>query len=231
VTAALKRKAEAEHPQGVKRGSLLPAGKAKETEIVEEPVVSAYGVQLGDLASDEEAEEEAAIAAIPGSDDDPEVFKLRLKYNSIRGYVSAIMNLYQDQHSRGINTAPTPHKCAIKAMQIAIHRGEFDRLRREYEDRGVGTMLDGYTEDKVPDIAHQVWSQNLGRHAAPQELRTHVDFLFGHSMLLRLGNRLPLELPDLFSMALKSEGSEGKGWCIVAVLRHGKCHVFPLLFD
>ena len=170
MTAALKRKAEAGHPQGVKRGSLFSAERAKETELVDEPVV-----QLGDLASDEEAEEEAAIAAIPGSDDDPEVFKLRLKYNFIRGYVSAIMNLYQDQHSRGINTAPTPHKCAIKAMQIAIHRGEFDRLRREYEDRGVGTMLDGYTEDKVPDIAHQVWSQNLGKHAAPQELRSECN--------------------------------------------------------
>jgi len=50
----------------------------------------------------------------------------------------------------------------------------------------------------------------------------NLDFLLGHAMLLRQSNRLPLELPDLFSMELPKEGQQGKGWCFVVVMDQGK---------
>jgi hypothetical protein len=37
-------------------------------------------------------------------------------------------------------------------------------------------------------------------------------------MLLRLSNRLPMELPDLFSIPLPNEGPHGTGWCLVTVM-------------
>ena len=37
-------------------------------------------------------------------------------------------------------------------------------------------------------------------------------------MLLRLSNRLPIELLDLFSMPLPREGPKGDGWCLVTVM-------------
>jgi hypothetical protein len=51
---------------------------------------------------------------------------------------------------------------------------------------------------------------------------TQVDFLLGNSMLLRLGNCLPIELADLFLMPLPKEGTRGDGWCLVAVIDQGK---------
>ena len=41
-------------------------------------------------------------------------------------------------------------------------------------------------------------------------------------MLLRLSNRLPMELADLFLMPLPKEGTRGDGWCLVAVMDRGK---------
>lgn len=53
-------------------------------------------------------------------------------------------------------------------------------------------------------------------------MRTQLDFLMGNSMLLRLSNRLPMELADLFLMPLPKEGVNGDGWCVVNVMDHGK---------
>jgi hypothetical protein len=41
-------------------------------------------------------------------------------------------------------------------------------------------------------------------------------------MLLRLSNRLPMELPDLFLMPLPNKGPKGQGWCLVMVIDQGK---------
>jgi hypothetical protein len=41
-------------------------------------------------------------------------------------------------------------------------------------------------------------------------------------MLLRLSNRLPMELLDLFLMPLPNEGLKGQGWCLVTVMDQGK---------
>jgi hypothetical protein len=41
-------------------------------------------------------------------------------------------------------------------------------------------------------------------------------------MLLRLSNRLPIKLADLFLMSLPKEGTRGDGWCLVAVIDQGK---------
>jgi hypothetical protein len=41
-------------------------------------------------------------------------------------------------------------------------------------------------------------------------------------MLMRLSNRLPMELADLFLMPLPKEGPRGDGWCLVAIMDQGK---------
>ena len=61
----------------------------------------------------------------------------------------------------------------------------------------------------------KVWTLSLSGHSAKMSLQTYVDFLFGNTMLLRLSNRLLIELPDLFLMCLLQEGIKGNGWCIV----------------
>jgi hypothetical protein len=162
-------------------------------------------------------------ARIFEGDDDDDCSELLLTYNSVRGYVSAINELWAHQTSKGLHNAPQPQRVAIKALQTSIIRGQHQRRRDEFTDRGLGTIKDGYTASQIPDLTNKVWMRSLGEHATEQHFRTWVDFLFGNSMLLRLSNRLPMELPDLFSMPLPKEGRDGNVWCLVTVMDQGEC--------
>ena len=174
----------------------------------------------------EEAVEEPETAE--SGDKEPES-ELQLMYNSVRGYVSAIMELWTHQVSQKLHSSPSPHNVAVKALKTSIARGQHQRRRDEFEDRGISTIKDGYTAKQIPDMTRSVWRNALGPRTSEQSFRTNLDFLLGHAMLLRQSNRLPLELPDLFSMDLPREGHRGKGWCFVVVMDQGK--VLPSSFS
>ena len=148
--------------------------------------------------------------------------ELQLMYNSVRGYVSAIMELWSHQVSTKLHSSPSPHNVAVKALKTSIARGQHARRRAEFDDRGHSTVRDGYTAKQIPDMTRAIWRDALGPQTSEQSLRTNLDFLLGHAMLLRQSNRLPLELPDLFSLDLPKEGQKGKGWCFVVVMDQGK---------
>lgn len=169
---------------------------------------------------------EARSTLIIEGEDDEECSELVLMYNTVRGYVSAVNELWAHQTSRGLHNAPQPQRVAMKALKTSISRGEHSRRREEFTDRGISTIRDGYLAPQIIDLSRQVWSESLGRGTVEQALRTQLDFLLGNSMLLRLSNRLPMELADIFLMPLPKEGTGGDGWCVVAVMDQGK--QFPL---
>jgi len=144
----------------------------------------------------------------PKPEREPELF---LMYNSVRGYVSAIMELWAHQVSQKLHSSPSPHNVAVKALKTSIVRGEHQRRRTEFEDRGLSTIKDRYTAKQIPDMTKVVWRNALGSRTSEQSFRTNLDFLLGHSMLLRQSNRLPIELPDLLLSDLRREGLERKG--------------------
>lgn len=152
-------------------------------------------------------------------------------YNLLRGYVSAIHELWSHQTSQGLRQASEPHRVAIKALETSLVRGEHMRRRKEYTDCGVGTLRDGYLQRQIPDFIHQIWSLAFGEKAIELSFRTPVDFLFGNTMFLRLNNRLLMELPNLFLIPLPKEDVRGNGWCLVCVMNQGKYIIFfALLF-
>ncbi|XP_044717912.1 centromere DNA-binding protein complex CBF3 subunit [Hirsutella rhossiliensis] len=59
----------------------------------------------------------------------------------------------------------------------------------------------------IPDHTNVAWSEREIACA----LRTQVDFLLGNHMLLRSGNRLPMELADCFPLDLPNEGFKAQG--------------------
>ena len=71
---------------------------------------------------------------------------------------------------------------------------------------------------QIPDLTRKAWGQSLGGSCTEQLFRTQLCFLFGNSMLLRLSNRLPMELPDLFLMPLPNKGPNSTSWCLVIVI-------------
>jgi hypothetical protein len=76
------------------------------------------------------------------------------------------------------------------------------RSRKEWADRILNTIKDGYSPAKIPEHTAAAWrfsDVNSG-------FRTNVDFLLGNHMLLRSSNRLLLELADCFCLDLPKEG-------------------------
>ena len=143
-------------------------------------------------------------------------------YNTVRGYVSAINEVWRIQTSKGLQNSPMPVMVALNALKMSVVRREHHRRREEFVDRGEATIQDGYTVAQILHVHDKVWSFELGgERAIEQAFRTKIDFLFGNSMLLRSSNRLPMELPDLFAVDLPREGVSGCGWAFIAVMDQG----------
>lgn len=111
----------------------------------------------------------------------------------------------------GLNTAPNPRGSKIKALTKARATKEAVRKRTEFVDRGAGTLMDNYSLTHIADIVRVCWSPwSKGSYGTSQTvqayLRTMVDFLFGHFMLLRGESRRMVKLADLFSLELRNEG-------------------------
>lgn len=149
---------------------------------------------------------------------------VKLMYNTVRGYVSAIVALWSHQITMKLHNAPHPHRVAIKALGSLVLRRQRLQQRAEFADRTVGTIKDGYTASQIPKVCAAAFSET-GAKAVEPALRTWVDFLFGNSMLLRSNNKLSMNLPDLFVEYLEHEGPAGAErpvFCVVALLDHGK---------
>ena len=118
----------------------------------------------------------------------------------------------------GVNPHPHPRVSALSTRRT----GEHKRRRLEFADRAAGTLQESYSKAKMIEAIRFCWEQGQPRQPqlAPTTkkrkrqskpstepyLRTAVDFLLAHNMLLRSESRLAAELPDLFTIQLPGEG-------------------------
>jgi hypothetical protein len=148
-----------------------------------------------------------------------EVIKQTLGISAIKLYVAAIVDVWSFQKSQGINPYPSPRGEALNGLLKAHTRNEHRRRRLEFADRAAGTIQDGYDEEKMMQAVRICWQeaeqgqgQGYGRGGTRKKqsieayLRTAVDFLLSHNLLLRSESRLAAELPDFFSIMLPNEG-------------------------
>jgi hypothetical protein len=187
---------------------------------------SADCIVVHTLPADADADADAVDVELEAMDsgDEDRSFEssLKLQYNTVRSYVSAIQKLYDVQRTRGMNPAPRPQSVALKAMQKSILRMTWARKHSEYADRGENTIKDSYTPSQIPAHTSAVWNESKQIACA---LRTQVDFLLGNHMLLRSSNRRPLEFPDCFCLELPNEGIKDKDRvtrAFVVVMNRGK---------
>jgi hypothetical protein len=67
--------------------------------------------------------EESLEALVALDDGDEELdSELRLMYNSIQSYISAIKELWCHQVSLKLHLAPSPHNVAVKALKTSVAR-------------------------------------------------------------------------------------------------------------
>ena len=96
--------------------------------------------------------------------------------------------------------------------------------KANFEDRGVGTIMDGYTTtDKIADIIKFYLGENSLR-----DLRDGLAFWLSHFCLLRGEAARRAEFPDLQLIQLEGEGAD-KCPALVMVMRQGKTNKYGKL--
>lgn len=142
-----------------------------------------------------------------GPDGEPIVHTLTAR--TIKTYAAALIALYYDQKSSGHNLYPHPRGSMLRNVLESRTRSEFVRKKAQYVDRGVDTLQDGYSVEEFKAIVRGCWTGvGIKSPAATIEgyLRTALDFLMCHNMLLRGENCRGAELADLFTIPLDNEG-------------------------
>jgi hypothetical protein len=112
-------------------------------------------------------------------------------------------------------------------------RGEAKRRRTEYADRGALTIQDGYNTDAFARVVRACWRfkteagivRDCSSPSVLSGLRTAVDLLFAHNMLLRGETRRNVQLPDLFPLALNHEGPS-PCTALILIIDQGKKNQF-----
>ena len=130
---------------------------------------------------------------------------------AVKQYVKGMIDLYALQKAQGINTNAHPRGRVLKATLKSRELHEAERRKTEYVDRGIGTLLDGYSEGELIEFVRYCWVgyETQGRvnpRTTEGFLRTVADFLFAHHTLVRGENRRAAELADLFCLTLANEG-------------------------
>lgn len=146
-----------------------------------------------------------------------------LKFQSVRGYKTALINLYTDQHSRGSNLHPDPNGAALKILMKALRSGQHQKKIDTHEDRGKRTIADGYNVHELQQICASFWkhSEDTKNVTAGCYLRGNLDFLLGHHLLLRGESRRSAELPDLQLLYLENEAPSPIP-CLLYIMSNGK---------
>lgn len=169
-------------------------------EVISRPLKTSRKANA-DLDSDEEMEDAA-------DDDAPAPIKSTLKYNSVRGYKTALVDLWSYQLSRHQNSHPHPNGSALRSLMKSVQKSQHTKRKLAFEDRGRGTVADGYNEAGLKDIVNEFWRQSIeGKGSAVGcYLRGLLNYLMGHHLLARGESRRFAELPDLLLLELQNEG-------------------------
>jgi hypothetical protein len=131
----------------------------------------------------------------------------RLHWRSVRAYITAITDLWQQQRTLGMNNHPSPRENTAREYVRTLQRQDAARSRSNYADKGQDTLLDGYSEPELRTIAEKLWGQTAETPAcAEQCLRTLTDLLLSHYMLARGNDRRSAEISDLFTFEFPGEG-------------------------
>jgi len=167
-----------------------------------------------------------------------------LAAGSVEAYVSAILRLWKVQYDRRPQDSPMQPPTRSQALKDFLKSRlaqETTREREEFVDRAAGTLMDGYTMDELARAVRFCWEGwQLGSEGpaktgskrkrsttvTPESyLRTAVDILLSHSMLLRGESRRNAELPDLFAIEMKNEGAT-PCWAMLLIMDNGKTNQF-----
>ena len=171
----------------------------------------------------QEEEESPTLIASEATNADEGIVVKTLKFQSIRGVKTALINLYRYQHSRGLNRHPEPNGAALQSLFKVQRSQQHQKSKDLHEDRGRGTIADGYDTHELERFADSNWrlSETATGVTVGGYLRTSLDFLMGHFLLIRGESRRAAELADLQLLMLENEGPTPAP-CLLYIMTNGK---------
>lgn len=143
-----------------------------------------------------------------------------LSTSTIQAWIKAIVDLWTVQVSNKINNNPHPRGTSVKAKLDAVKRSAHQRKKETFQDRGKGSIQDGYSPEELEKLAIW-WLQQQN----PACLRTRCSFLLSHMTLARGETMRELQLADIFCMEMPNEGSQ-KCTALVFTQSQGKTNQF-----
>jgi hypothetical protein len=139
--------------------------------------------------------------------------------STVKNAVSAVVDLWQKQHSMKMNNNHSPRGPLVKKYLDFIKKSEYQKSRNEFKDRGVGTLADGYTTlDEFSRLASSFFDESYQMDVG---LRFRAMFLLSHYGLMRGQNARDLEFADLQLHEMLNSGPQ-KAYALYAVLSNGK---------
>jgi hypothetical protein len=136
-----------------------------------------------------------------------------LKWGSVRGYVTAITDLYNIQKARNMNSNPSPRAAQMRDFIKALQRRDTALAKQTYADKGRDTYLDGYSEAQFKELCLALWRADAGDVGSASDslktgcyLRTLVDQCLGHYLLARGHDRRVAEISDIHTFEFPGEG-------------------------
>lgn len=145
----------------------------------------------------------------------------KVKTSTLEQYIAAITDLYKTQVQKKINCNEHPRATVVGLIKSSKLK-EFEVSRDNCEDRGEGTLADGYTSlDQVSKVV-QFYLNGQKNHG--ENLRDSLSFLFSHYFLLRGESIRKSELTDFQTINLDTESIRPDVECpaLVMILRQGK---------
>jgi hypothetical protein len=124
-----------------------------------------------------------------------------MKWTTVDTWMSAIAELYNTQKSLGRNKYPNFRGAALNGLLDAYKRGQHARDRDAFEDRGATGITSGYTDDEFLQL-NRVLLAGAHERTGSTNLRTRVDVLLGHFLVLRGQSRRDAELSELCHLSV-----------------------------
>jgi len=142
---------------------------------------------------------------------------------TINNYVSALVSLYNEQKSRNMNCNDHPRCKLVKQLLETLSQKEHLRKKKSYVDHGIGTMLETYTAEELEQMALFFFNKN-----SLAGLQNHAMYFISHSTLMHGQLVRKMELPDIHTVTLLSEGVTPAD-VLICISNNGKTNQFGKL--
>ena len=108
-----------------------------------------------------------------------------LKYNTIQGYKTALVDFWSYRKSRGLHNHDHPNRNVVKVFMKNCQQGQHAMKKAAFEDRGKRTIADGYNEPVLRSILDQFWQQSHSNKptVVGGNLHSYLNYLLGHLFL------------------------------------------------